>query len=244
MSHLLIIGGSKGIGRATAEHFLSKGWHVGVSYHSTEPEFLKEYPQDQVFSAPCNVESEEEIKGFLSQYKEHTGKKLDVFIYNSGITIDSLCIQSKTEEFDKVLATNLRGAYIFLREVGHFLYFKKRGKMFFISSVSARRGARGQMSYAISKAGMEAMVRVGAQEFSRAGIMINAVAPGVVETDMSKKVLEYVKENKKEKGLFDRIAMNRVAQSEEIAKFLYALSQEEITYLTGHTLTIDGGYML
>ena len=116
--------------------------------------------------------------------------------------------------------------------------------MFFISSVSARRGARGQMSYAISKAGMEAMVRVGAQEFSRAGIMINAVAPGVVETEMSQKVLDYVKENKKEKGLFDRISMNRVAQPEEIAKFLFALSQEEITYLTGHTLTIDGGYML
>lgn len=244
MPHVLIIGGSKGIGRATAEYFLEKDWNVGISYHSTEPEFLKAYPEDRVFSAPCNVESEDDIRRFLTQYKDHTEKKLDVFIYNSGITIDSLCIQSKTEEFDRVLSTNLRGAYIFLREVGHFLYFKKKGKMFFISSVSARRGARGQMSYAVSKAGMEAMVRVGAQEFSRAGIMINAVAPGVVETDMSQKVLEYVKENKKEKGLFDRISMNRVAQPLEIAKFLFALSQEEITYLTGHTLTIDGGYML
>jgi 3-oxoacyl-[acyl-carrier protein] reductase len=244
MPHVLIIGGSRGIGRATAEHYLKQGWRVGISYNATEPEFLKQYPEDQYFASSCDVQSEEEIQKFWGEYKERFEKKLDVFIYSSGITVDSLCIQSKTEEFDKVLNINLRGAYIFLREVGHFLYFRKKGKMFFLSSVSARRGARGQLSYAVSKAGMEAMVRVGAQEFSRAGVMINAIAPGVVETDMSQKVLDYVKENKKEKGLFDRIAMNRVAQPEEIAKFLYALSHEEITYLTGHTLTIDGGYML
>ncbi len=240
----LIIGGSRGIGRATAEAFLQKGWKVGVSYNSTHPDFLEAYPREQWFAGQLDVQSEDEIKRFFGEFKEALGKKLDVFIYSSGITIDALCIHSKTEDYDKVLNTNLRGAYIFLREIGHLMYYKKRGKMFFISSVSARRGGRGQLSYSVSKAGMESLVRVGAQEFSRAGIMVNAIAPGVVETDMAQSVLDYVKDNKKDQGLFDRIAMRRVAKPEEIGNFIYALSQDEITYITGQTFHIDGGYML
>ena len=124
------------------------------------------------------------------------------------------------------------------------MFFKKRGKQFYISSVAAKRGGRGQLSYAASKAGLEALVRVGAQEFSRAGVMINGVAPGVTETDMTEQVMEFVKGSKKGDGLFDRIAMRRTAKPEEIANFLYSLSQEDITYITGQTFNIDGGYML
>ena len=87
-------------------------------------------------------------------------------------------------------------------------------------------------------------MRVGAQEFSRAGVMINGVAPGVTETDMTEQVMEFVKGSKKGDGLFDRIAMRRTAKPEEIANFLFSLSQEEITYITGQTFNIDGGYML
>lgn len=241
---VLIIGGSKGIGRSTAERFLKDGWKVGISYNSTPPEYLDAYPEDQRWAGQLDVNQTDRIPEFLSEYKEFSGKKLDVFIYNTGITIDALTIHGKNEDFDKVLNTNLRGAYIFLREVGHFMFFKKRGKQFYISSVSARKGGRGQLSYAASKAGLEALVRVGAQEFSRAGIMINGVAPGVTETDMTEQVMEFVKGSKKGNGLFDRIAMRRTAKPEEIANFIYALSQEEITYITGQTFNIDGGYML
>ena len=240
----LIIGGSRGIGKATAERFLKDGWKVGISYNSTQPDWLDSYPQEQRWAGQLDVTNENQIPDFLSQFKEFSGKKIDVFIYNTGITIDSLTIHGKNEDFDKVLNTNLKGAYIFLREVGHFMFFKKRGKQFYISSVAAKRGGRGQLSYAASKAGLEALVRVGAQEFSRAGVMINGVAPGVTETDMTEQVMEFVKGSKKGDGLFDRIAMRRTAKPEEIANFLFSLSQEEITYITGQTFNIDGGYML
>ena len=241
---VLIIGGSRGIGRATAEKFLKSGWKVGLSYNNTNPDWLGEYPQDQCWAGKLDVCDEDNIKSFWADYKEFSAKKCDVFIYNTGITIDALTIHSKTEDYDKVLSTNLRGAYIFLRELGHFMYFRKKGKQFYISSISASRGGRGQLSYSVSKAGLESLVRVGAQEFSRAGVMINGIAPGVVETDMSAQVMDYLKEGKKSDGLFDRIAMRRIAQPEEIANFVFALSQEEITYITGQTFYIDGGYML
>ncbi|MCJ8344646.1 SDR family oxidoreductase, partial [bacterium] len=230
--NILIIGGSKGIGQATAEKYLKEGHKVGISYNSTIPEYLKDYPQEQSFSAQLDVQNVDEIPVFLKKYKDFTKNKIDIFIYNTGITIDGLSIHGNMEDFDKVMNVNVKGAYCFLKEVGYLMYFKKKGKMFFLSSVSAKKGGRGQLSYAASKAALEALVRVGAQEFSRAGIMVNAIAPGIVETDMTESVLGYLKGSKKSDGIFDRIAMRRVAQPSEIANFIYALSQEEITYIT------------
>ncbi|MCO4781488.1 MAG: SDR family oxidoreductase [Candidatus Cloacimonetes bacterium] len=242
--HVLIIGGSKGIGRAIAEKYLKEGHHVGISYNTTEPEYLSEYPKDQSFSAKLDVQDENEIPEFFKKFKGFSKNKIDIFVYNTGITIDGLTIHGNTEDFDKVMNVNLKGAYCFLKEVGYLMYYKKKGKMFFLSSVAAKRGGRGQLSYAASKAGLEALVRVGAQEFSRAGIMINGIAPGIVETDMTESVLGYLKTTKKSDGIFDRIAMRRLAQPSEIANFVHALSLEEITYITGQTFNIDGGYML
>ncbi len=241
---VLVVGGSKGIGRAIAEKFLSQGKKVGISFNRTQPDWLQEWPQEQTFAHSCDVQSEESIKEFWAAYKEWSGKQCGILVYNAGITIDNLTISSKTEEFDQVMDTNLRGAWIFLREVGHLMFYRRKGRMFFISSVSATRGGRGQLSYAASKAGLEALVRVGAQEFSRVGVLVNGIAPGVIETDMSASVMEYVKSNQKENMLFDRIAMRRVGQPQEIASVISALSADEVTYLTGQVLRVDGGYML
>ena len=97
-----------------------------------------------------DVTDENQIPLSLVNTKSLAAKKLCIYL-QTGITIDSLTIHGKNEDFDKVLNTNLRGAYIFLREVGHFMFFKKRGKQFYISSVAAKRGGRGQLSYAASK---------------------------------------------------------------------------------------------
>lgn len=241
---VMVVGGSKGIGQAVVEKYLAAGYRVGFTYNSTTPEFHKTYNSEQVFCAPCDVCSEEQIKEFLVQFKQFSQNQVDIMVYNSGITIDNLTVSTPTTDYDKVLDTNLKGAFIFLREVGHLMFFRRRGRMFFISSVSATRGGRGQLPYAASKAGLEALVRVGAQEFSRAGIMVNGIAPGVIETDMSKSVMDYLKDNKKDQSLFDRIAMRRVGQVHEVANLVHALSQDDITYLTGQTIRIDGGYML
>ncbi len=240
----LVIGGSKGIGQATVEKFLQAGYKVGFSYNSTIPEFHKQYPTDSVFASPCNVTQEEQIKSFLKEFKEFSANQIDVFVYNTGITIDNLTVSTSTEDYDKVMDTNLRGAWIYLREVGHLMFFRRRGRMFFVSSVSASRGGRGQLSYAASKAGLEALVRVGAQEFSRVGVLVNGIAPGIIETDMTKNIMSYLKDNQKNDALFDRIAMRRVGQPLEVANLIHALSQDEITYMTGQTIHIDGGYML
>ncbi|PCJ21578.1 MAG: hypothetical protein COB02_02990 [Candidatus Cloacimonadota bacterium] len=242
--NVLIIGGSRGIGQAIAEKYLKEGHQVGISFNSTDPEYLKEYPKEQYFSGQLDVQDDQNIPVFFKKYKEFSKNKIDVFIYNTGITIDGLTIHADIKDFDKVMAVNIRGAYCFLKEVGYLMYYKKKGKMFFLSSVSAKKGGRGQLSYAASKAALEALVRVGAQEFSRAGIMVNAIAPGIVETDMTEGVLSYLKGSKKSDGIFDRIAMRRLAQPSEIANFIHALSSEEITYITGQTFNIDGGYML
>ena len=113
------------IGKATVERFLKDGWKVGISYNSTQPDWLENYPEEQRWAGQLDVTNEDQIPEFLSHYKEFSGKKIDVFIYNTGITIDSLTIHGKNEDFDKVLNTNLRGAYIFLREAGHFISFSR-----------------------------------------------------------------------------------------------------------------------
>ena len=110
----LIVGGSRGIGKATAERFLKYGGKVGISYNNTQPDWIESYPEEQRWAGQLDVTNGEQIPDFLSKYKEFSGKKIDVFIYNTGITIDSLTIHGKNEEFDKVLSTNLRGAYIFM----------------------------------------------------------------------------------------------------------------------------------
>ncbi|MBW7874652.1 MAG: SDR family oxidoreductase [Candidatus Cloacimonetes bacterium] len=241
---VLVIGGSKGIGQSIVEKFIQSGYKVGFSYNSTVPEYHKKYAADTVFTGPCDVRDEEQIKAFLKDFKEFSANQIDIFVYNSGITIDNLTVSTTTDDYDKVMDTNLRGAWIFLREVGHLMFFRRRGRMFFISSVSASRGGRGQLSYAASKAGLEALVRVGAQEFSRVGVLVNGIAPGIIETDMTKNVMDYLKGNQKNDALFDRIAMRRVGQPLEVANLIHALSQDEITYMTGQTIHIDGGYML
>lgn len=242
--NVLIIGGSKGIGQAIAEKYLKEGHQVGISFNSTSPEYLNDYPKKQWFSSKLDVQNDQEIPSFFKNYKAFSNKQIDIFIYNAGITIDGLSIHGNIKDFDQVMNVNIRGAYCFLKEVGYLMYMNKKGKMFFLSSVAAKKGGRGQLSYAASKAAIESLVRVGAQEFSRAGIMINAIAPGIVQTDMTEDVLGYLKGSKKSDGIFDRIAMRRIAQASEIANFVYALSSKEITYITGQTFNIDGGYML
>jgi 3-oxoacyl-[acyl-carrier protein] reductase len=238
--NILIIGGSRGIGKSMVETFKKQGHKILFTYNSTVPQIED---SENLIALPLDVSCESAISDFCSKISSHLDS-LDVFIYNSGISEPRLILYNSADAFDKTMDINLRGATIFLRHIGEIMMMQRSGKMFFLSSVNAEKSARGHMNYAVSKAGIQCMVRVAAQEFSRSGIMINAIAPGVVESDMTESTIKHLKEAGKYKELMERIAMRRIAKPQEIANFVASLSQPEITYITGQTFSIDGGYQL
>jgi 3-oxoacyl-[acyl-carrier protein] reductase len=169
----------------------------------------------------------------------------DVFVYNSGIFVPELCINNSSDRLQQTIDVNLKPAVDFIREIAPQMMMRKKGKIFLMSSVNGRKCFyNGHANYAISKAGLDALVRQAAMEFSRHGILINAIAPGMVETEMTRNYLQEQKSRNRLSQLLDRIALHRLGRAEEIANFVFALSQPEVDYITGQTFCIDGGFQL
>lgn len=236
----LVTGGSRGIGRETSVCLAEAGARVIVNYHRSqeEAEKLKEQivrsGQDaEIFRADIGVP--EEIEKLFAFIRKEYGR-LDILVNNAGIIKDNLLLSMTLPEWDKVIALNLRGAFLCTQHAAEMMLSAHSGKVINIASISAIKGGRGQTNYAAAKGGLIAFTRACAVELSGKGIQVNAILPGVITTDMTTRVRKRAGEM-----ILKEIPGGRFGIPADVANLVVFLASDKAEYITGQTIVIDGG---
>jgi 3-oxoacyl-[acyl-carrier protein] reductase len=163
--------------------------------------------------------------------------RIDILVNNAGITRDELLLSMSDKDWRDVIETNLYGAFNSTKAVAQQMMFQKKGRIINISSVAGERGGRGQTNYAASKGGLNAFTRAAAIELAPKNITVNAVAPGVIETEMSQEVMRRAKET-----VMNHIPLKRLGTCDEVASLVVFLASDDAAYITGQIIRVDGGF--
>ena len=236
----LVTGGSRGIGRAIAERLAAAGAIVEFTYvanptAAAETEKAIAEAGGRARARQCDVSSHEAVEALVASItQEHD--RLDIAVNNAGITRDQLILRMKPDDFDAVIATNLRGAWSVCKTVVKPMMKRRAGRIINLSSVIAEMGNPGQSNYAASKGGLEALTRSLAREIGSRAITVNAVAPGFIETDMTSALTEEVRT-----GLLERIPLGRLGSAAEVAGVVHFLASDAAAYITGQVIHVNGG---
>lgn len=236
---VLVTGGSRGIGAGIARTLAMAGARVAITYSSrpdAAEEVLKGLPgHNNHLSLQLDIANEDSVHRCIDQLMS-TFERLDGVVNNAGVTRDQLLLRMKTEDFDQVINTNLRGTYLITKSVMKPMIKARGGSIVNITSVIGHSGNAGQANYAASKAGTEGFTRSVAQEVASRGIRLNCVAPGFIVTDMTGAL------DDKQKGqILDSIPMRRLGQTEDVAQAVLFLLSDSSSYMTGQTLHVNGG---
>ncbi len=236
----LITGASRGIGRAVALAMAREGADIALVYASNEEaaQQTRQQIESQGVCARCyrcDVSSFEETARITEQVLKDFGG-VDILVNNAGITRDGLIFQMKEEDFDRVIDTNLKGAFHMIKHLYRNFIRKRAGRIINIASVAGLMGNAGQANYAAAKAGMIGLAKTTAKELAGRGITCNVVAPGFVDTDMTGKLPEQVLSAAQQ-----AIPLKRMGTPEEIAAVCAFLASEEAGYITGAVIPVDGG---
>lgn len=236
----LVTGGSRGIGKAIAIELSKQGANVAISFVNNESkakEVVAEIEKNGVkgLAVKANVSKEEDVNNMVDVVNKELGS-IDILVNNAGITKDNLLIRMKTEDWDDVINTNLKGAYLCTKAVTRGMMKKRFGKIVSIASVVGVSGNAGQANYSASKAGIIGFTKSIAKELGSRGINVNAIAPGFVETDMTQVLSEDIK-----KQMLDIIPLKKFAQPKDIANVVAFLCSEKGSYITGQVINVDGG---
>ncbi|MBN6185868.1 3-oxoacyl-[acyl-carrier-protein] reductase [Aneurinibacillus sp. BA2021] len=236
----LVTGASRGIGRAIALELASQGADVAVNYAGSEAaaqevadEIVKLGRRAIVVQA--NVAKTEEVEAMVKRTIDELGK-LDILVNNAGITRDNLLMRMKEEEFDDVIAINLKGVFNCTKAVTRPMMKARSGRIINISSVVGVMGNPGQANYVAAKAGVIGMTKSVARELASRGITVNAVAPGFIETDMTSVLGEDTKES-----LLSQVPLGRLGKPQDIADIVSFIASEKASYMTGQVFHVDGG---
>lgn len=239
----LVTGASRGIGKSVALALAKEGAMVAVNYYKDEKgaetvarEIVKKGGQALVVQG--NVSIKEEAKKLIDVTVEHWGR-IDILVNNAGITKDGLLLKMKEEDFDSVLATNLKGTFHCLQEASKVMLKQRAGKIINISSVVGVIGNMGQTNYAAAKAGVIGLTKSAAKELAIRGITVNAIAPGFIETDMTETLSDKIKDQ-----LLSNIPLRRLGKPEEVANLVCFLASQRADYITGQVLHVDGGLVM
>lgn len=236
----LITGAGRGIGKEIAKTLASCGAFVIVNYNSSPEaaeQTVKEIIKQGGMAAPvqCDV-SDFDACGKMMEMIINNYGHLDILVNNAGITRDGLIMKMSEEDFDRVLDTNLKGAFHTIRHASRYFLKQKSGKIINISSVSGVMGNAGQANYSASKAGVIGLTKSVARELSSRGITCNAVAPGFIDTEMTAQMTDKAKEAVK-----TQIPLGRVGKVDDIAEVVTFLASEKASYITGQVISVDGG---
>jgi len=227
---VLVTGGNRGIGLAIAQAFSAQGDQVAVTHRGPVDDLPGE-----LFPVRCDVTDAEAVDAAFSQVEDKHGS-VQVLVSNAGITDDGLLMRMGEESFAKVLDANLTGAYRVAKRATRAMLKARAGRMVFISSVVGLSGGAGQANYAASKAGLVGLARSIARELGGRNITANVVAPGFVDTDMTRALPDA-----RRAEIVKQVPMGRYASVEEVAGVVTWLGSDAAAYVTGAVIPVDGG---
>jgi 3-oxoacyl-[acyl-carrier protein] reductase len=239
----LVTGASRGIGRATAASIAAAGAHTIVGY--LHQETAAEEVADGIHAAggsastaQVDIADESQVRDLFRSIRDRHGR-LDVVVANAGVVDDGYATVMSAAKFDRVVGVNLRGTFFVCREAMRMMCRQRSGSIITVASSSGLRGVEGQANYSASKGGILSMTRAIADEGARFGIRANVVAPGYIETDMSRSVRPDLKDFYRQ-----RIPLDRFAEPEEVASVITFLASPLASYVTGECVRVDGGLQL
>ena len=235
----IVTGGCRGIGQAMVEKFASEGATV-YAMDYVIPDNGSDYIENEALrsSVKCiqaDVSSEESVNAAIKTIVDEAGQ-IDILVNNAGITRDGLVMRMSEQQWDAVLNTNLKGAFLCSKAVCRPMMSKRKGRIINIGSIVGTIGNAGQANYSASKAGMIGMTKSMAKEFGSRNILVNLIAPGYVMTKMTDEL------NEDQKNAFlEHIPLKRGATPDDIANVAAFLASEDSSYMTGQVLRVDGG---
>jgi len=236
----LVTGASRGIGRAIAVALAKEGADVAINYAGNEEaakqteELCAAYGVNTIV-IKADVSKADECKMMVDCVKEHFGK-IDILVNNAGITKDKLMIGMTEADFMDVINTNLKGSFLCMQLASKLMLKQRYGRIINLSSVVGLHGNAGQVNYAAGKAGVIGMTKSAAKELASRNITVNAVAPGMIETDMTAVIPEKAKD-----AMMAGIPAGRAGKPEEIADMVAFLASDKAAYITGQVISVDGG---
>ena len=239
----VITGASRGIGRATAMELAKRGAFVIVNYRGSEEAALETVAEIKSAGgdAECmawDVSDYAECEKNIKQIIDTFGR-IDILVNNAGITRDDLLMKLSEEDFDAVIAANLKGTFCMLHFVSRQMLRQRSGKIINLASVVGICGNAGQVNYAASKAGVIGMTKSAAKELASRNITVNAVAPGWIETDMTKNLSDAARER-----MLSAIPLKKPGTAKQVAGVIAFLASEDADYITGQVLQVDGGMLM
>ncbi|HOO62588.1 MAG TPA: 3-oxoacyl-[acyl-carrier-protein] reductase [Synergistaceae bacterium] len=239
----LVTGGGRGIGKAICLELASRGYSVGVNYRSSqkEAEEVVRFIRNAGGTAGAyggDVSNSEDVAVLCEAVEKELGP-ISVLVNNAGITKDSPLVRMKNDLWDQVLQTNLNSFFYCIRQVVRSMAKQKWGRIINLSSVVGIMGNAGQANYSAAKAGVIGLTKSVAREYASRGITVNAVAPGFIQTDMTKVLNEKIQEE-----YLKNIPLGSLGTPEDVARTVAFLASEDARYITGQVLHVDGGMVM
>ena len=236
----IVTGGSRGIGRAVCLELARRGCNIVLSFAGNTAAADQTVSDCQALGVQAlavqgNVADADAVKALFDAALEKFGA-IDILVNNAGITRDNLLMLLKEEDFDAVVDTNLKGAFLCMKAAVRPMMKQRRGRIISLSSVVGLHGNAGQVNYAATKAGVIGMTKSLAKELAGRNITVNAVAPGFIDTDMTAVLPDKAKE-----AILSSIPMARLGAAEDVASAVAFLASDEAGYITGQVLAVDGG---
>ena len=233
---VIVTGSQRGIGRAIAEEFAALNANVVIcdlDQEAVEKTAAEIGPRAIGLSA--NVVSLEDIENLFARAVEKFGR-IDILVNNAGIARDTLMIRMDEKDWDQVLDTNLKGAFLVTKTAARLMMKQKYGRIINISSVVGLTGNAGQANYSASKAGLIGLTKTAAKELASRGVTVNAVAPGFIDTDMTRVLSDATRE-----GFLSGIPLKRPGAPKDVASAVLFLASDQAAYITGQVIAVDGG---
>ncbi|AAK81497.1 3-oxoacyl-[acyl-carrier protein] reductase [Clostridium acetobutylicum] len=239
----VVTGAGRGLGRAIALKLAAEGANLVVNYRSSEAEtqkLIKEIEElgSKAVAVKADISKYDEAETIIKKALDEYGT-VDILVNNAGITKDNLLLRMKEEDFDSVINVNLKGAFNCIKHTSRVMLKKKSGKIINISSVIGLIGNAGQVNYAAAKAGIIGMTKSVAKELASRGITVNAVAPGIIKSDMTDALTD-----KQRESIVAAVPLNKVGEAEDVANLVLFLASDLSSYITGQVINVDGGMVM
>lgn len=239
----LITGAARGIGKQIAITLAKAGYDIALNYRSKTDDLNKTKEEIESYKVKCllvqgDVSNFEDTQRMAQETIDEFGK-IDVLVNNAGITKDMLLLRMKQEDFENVIDINLVGTFNMTKNVASYMMKARQGRIINVSSVVGVSGNAGQSNYSASKAGIIGFTKSLAKELASRNILVNAVAPGFIGTDMTNILKDDVKDK-----ILEQIPLKRIGNAEEVANVVKFLASPDSSYITGQVINIDGGMLM